>query len=124
MTRKCSLCGKKFYSTKQLSHHMTEEHKYQFLYKYCKCRRSYSSRNLMERHIRHHSPWYMCEECRCTSECALQKGYACTYPKCDHVYKSAAEYQRHLKKHHEPREPLTCSECDKSFDEKSTWINT
>ena len=46
-----------------------------------------------------------------------EKCYTCTYPKSDHAYKSAAEYQRHLKRHHEPQEPRTCSECDKSFEE-------
>ena len=48
----------------------------------------------------------------------FEKCYTCTYPKCDHVYMSAAKYQRHLKRHCEPQEPRTCSECDKSFEEK------
>ena len=44
------------------------------------------------------------------------KSNACTYPNCDRVYKSAAEY--HLKKHREPPQSSTCSECDKPFEEK------
>ena len=47
-----------------------------------------------------------------------EKGYACTYPKCDRIYKSPAEYNRHLKKHHSSRPPSKCSVCDRSFEEK------
>ena len=65
MTRKCPLCGKKIDSTKLLNCHVMEEHdNYQFLCKFCKCRRSYSSRNSADRHTRHHSsPRFMCDAC-------------------------------------------------------------
>ena len=46
------------------------------------------------------------------------KCFTCTYQKCDHVYKSAAKYQRHLKRHCETQEPRTSRECDNSFEEK------
>ena len=48
----------------------------------------------------------------------LKKGYACTYPKCDRIYKSPAEYNKHLKKHCSSRPPSKCSVCDRSFEEK------
>ena len=56
MTRKYSLCGKKFASTQALNIHVTDEHEYKFLCKFRKCRSEYSSQTLADRHIRHHSP--------------------------------------------------------------------
>ena len=114
MTRKCPLCGKKFDSTKPLNYHILEENgNYQFLCKFCKCRRSYSLRNSADRHVRHYSPpRFMCDTCgkqfheKYVFEAHKNVG---TYPKCDCVYKPAAKYQRHLKRHHEPQEPRTCS---------------
>ena len=103
MTRKCVLCKSKFKSMKELNDHMTEEHKYKFLCKYHHCRKSYSSKLSTDHHIRHHSPGhYQCEKCskmfheNYTLETHLnmhsEKGLQCTYPKCDRVYKSQAEY--------------------------------
>ena len=81
------------------------------------------------RHIRHHSPpRYQCKQCgkqfhqkyvlEAHTNVHSKKGYACTYPKYDRIYKPLAEYQRHLKRHRAPRQPSTCHECGKSFKEK------
>ena len=52
MTRKCPLCGKKVDSTKLLNLHVMEEHdNYQFLCKFHKFRRSYSSSKSVRRHV-------------------------------------------------------------------------
>ena len=130
-TRKCPLCGQKVDSIKLLNHHVREAHdNYKFLCKFCKCQSSYSFRNSAERHVRHHLlPRFMCDSCgkqfhekyvfEAHKNVHSNKSYACTYPNCDRVYKFAAEYQRHLKKHREPWESSTCSECDKSFEEKN-----
>ena len=66
------------------------------------CGKQFHEKYVFEAHINVHS----------------KKCYTCTYPKCDLVYKSAAKYQRHLMRHCETQEPRTCSECDKSFEEK------
>ena len=66
MTRKCSLCGKKFASAQALNIHVTDKHEYKFFYKFRKCRSEYSSQTSADRHIRHHSPpRYQCEHCEC-----------------------------------------------------------
>ena len=119
MTRKCVLCKSKFKSTKELNDHMTEDHKYKFLCKYCHCRKSYSSQLSADCHIRHHSPGcYQCDKCskmfheKYTLEAHLnthsEKVYQCTYLKCDRVYKSQAEYNRHLLTHAQPKEKVSC----------------
>ena len=135
MTRKCPLCGQKVDSTKLLNHHVMEAHdNYRFLCKFRKCQSSYSSKNSVDRHIRHHlPPRFMCDSCgkqfhekyvfEAHKNVHSNKSYACTYPNCDHVYKSAAKYQRHLKKYREPQECSTCSGCDKSFEEKKIWMS-
>ena len=131
MTRKCPLCGQKVDSTKLLNRHVRREahDNYKLLSKFCKCQSSYSSRNSVDRQIRHHSPpRFMCDSCGKqfhekyvfeAHKIHSDKSCACTYPNCDRVYKSAAKYQRHLKKHREPLESNTCTECDKSFEEKN-----
>ena len=99
MTRKCSLCGKKFASTQALNIHVTDEHEYKFLCKFRKCRSEYSSQTLADRHIRHHSPpRYQCEHCgkqfhekyvlEAHTNVHTEKGYKCTYPKCHRIYYS------------------------------------
>ena len=115
VTRKCPLCGKKVDSTKLLNRHVMQEHNnYQFLCKFHRCRMSYSSRNSVDRHIRHHlPPRFMCDTCgkqfhekyvfKAHKNVHSKKCYTCTCPKCDHVYKSAAECQRHLKYTVSPR---------------------
>ena len=121
-------------STKELNKHVTKEHEYKFLCKFKKCRSTYSSQTSVGRHIRHHSPpRYQCGQCdkqfhekyvlEAHTNVHSEKGYACTYPKCDCIYKSLAEYQRHLKRHSAPRQPSICSERDKSFEEKNIWMN-
>ena len=130
MTRKCSLCGKKFASTQALNIHVTDEHEYKFLCKFRKCRSEYSSQTLADRHTRHHSPpRYQCEHCgkqfhekyvlEAYTNVHTEKGYECTYPKCHCIYKSPAKYNRHLKKHSSSRPSSKCSVCDQSFKEKN-----
>ena len=51
MTRKCSLCGKKFANTQALNIHVTDEHEYKFLCKFRKCRSEYSSQTLADCYI-------------------------------------------------------------------------
>ena len=109
-TKKCPLCGKKVDSTELLNCHVMEKHdNYQFLCKFCKCRRSYSSRNSVERHIGHHSP---CDTCgkqfhkvyvfEAHKNVHSEKCYICTYPKCDCAYKSAAKYHPMSPRNPEP----------------------
>ena len=43
-TRRCSLCPKKFKSTKELNDHISNEHNYKFLCKFCPCHKAYSSK--------------------------------------------------------------------------------
>ena len=45
-------------------------------------------------------------------------GYKCTYPKCDRIYKSQAEYNRHLLTYTQPKDKVRCHVCDKAFDLK------
>ena len=64
MTRRCSLCPKTFKSTKELNDHISNEHNYKFLCKFCPCHKAYSSKLSADRHIRHHSPGrYQCDKC-------------------------------------------------------------
>ena len=104
MTRKCPLCSKKVDTTKLLNQHVMDDHdNYQFLCKFCKCQHSYSSRNSVDRHIRHYlPPRFMCDACgkqlhekyvfETHKNVHSDKCFTCTYPKCDCVYKSGAKY--------------------------------
>ena len=131
MTRKSPLCGKKIDTTKLLNWHVMDDHdNYQFLCKFHKCQRSYSSRNSVDRHIRHHSPHrFMCDACgkqfhekyvfEAHKNVHSEKCFSCTYPNVTMCTCQQPKHQRHLKRHCEPQEPRTCSECDKSFEEKN-----
>ena len=135
MTKKCSLCKEKLKLTKELNDHITNEHEYEFLCKYCRCHKSYSSKLSADRHIRHHSPGhYQCDKCskmfhkKYILEAHLNThmdcGYQCTYPKCDRVYKSQVEYNHHLLTHMQPKDKVSCPICDKVFDLKNILMST
>ena len=63
--RKCSLCHETFKSTRELSAHVQEKHKYKFLCKFWKCKSvGYASKNSVDRHSWHHSsPHHICATC-------------------------------------------------------------
>ena len=64
MTRRCSLCPKKFKSTKELNDHISNEHNFKFLCKFHPCHKAYSSKLSAGHHIHHHSPGrYQCDKC-------------------------------------------------------------
>ena len=114
MTRRCSLCPKKFKSTKKLNDHFSNEHNYKFLCKFCPCHKAYGSELSADHHIHHHSCGrYQCDKCskmfheKYVLESHLNThtghGYKCTYPKCDRIYKSQAKYNWHSLTHTSPR---------------------
>ena len=125
MTRKCTLCKSKFKSMKELNDHMMDDHKYKFLCKYHHCHKSFCSQTSADCHIRHHSPGhYQYEKCskmyqKYTLEAYFnmlsEKGYQCTYPKCDRVYKSQVGYNQHFLTYMQPKDKVSCPVCDKSF---------
>ena len=128
-TWRCSLCPKKFKSTKELNDHISNEHDYKFLCKFHPCHKAYSSKLSADCHIHHHSPGrYQCDKCskmfheKYVLESHLNThtghGYKCTYPKCDRIYKLQAEYNWHLLTHTQPKEKVRCHVCDKAFDLK------
>ena len=91
MTRRCSLCPKKFKSTKELNDHISNEHNYKFLCKFCPCHKAYNSKLSADWHMCHHSPGrYQCDKCskmfheKYVLESHLNThtghGYKCTYP--------------------------------------------
>ena len=115
--------NKKFKSTKELNDHVMDEHKYKFLRKYHRCHKSYSSKVSADHHIRHHSPGhYQYDKCskmfhkkytlKAHLNMHIEKGYQCTYLKCDRVYKSQAEYNQHLLSHKKPKDKVTCPVCE------------
>ena len=50
--------------------------------------------------------------------CTSKRGTNVPIQRCHRIYKSPAEYNRHLKKHSSSRPSSKCSVCDRSFKEK------
>ena len=119
--RKCSLCHETFKSTRELSAHVREKHKYKFLCKFWKYKSvGYASKNSVDRYSWHHSsPCHICAMCgkqfhkkynweAHINTHDLEKFFDCVYPKCTRRYKSKAEYNGHVKTHTHSQSPFSC----------------
>ena len=107
--KRCSLCNAQLPSQKDLNHHVSSVHSFQFLCKSRVCGKKFTSQAALHKHkLTHQAPHFFCIKCgngflfkyqlKNHTNTHMDFVIKCHYPRCGKVYQSEGEYRRHKKK--------------------------